>query len=145
VIQLIEDAILARATAVLTIAPALSPNVEVRSYPEVPEEYNLTHPVGAALVRYDGLVAEEPDAANFQYQVAVIQFEITLLMRSLRKTSGAYDNLTLIRGGFVGWRLEVVKNFFARFYLVEEVLQSEQNAIWIYSQRFAARVIVPCS
>lgn len=94
----IEDSIIERLKAKL-------PGILIQSYPDNPEIWEPTHPVGALLVRYsDGEYGDIKDTAVV-IQDRDMMFEITLAMWSLRgKQGGIYSHLEAVRGGLTGFK-----------------------------------------
>ncbi len=94
----VEDAILDRLKA------KLENRVLVQPYPDNPESYEPTHPVGAVMVRY-----AEADYSDSLDTAAVVQerdmlFEVTLAMWSLRgKQGGIYLYLEAVRQFLTGF------------------------------------------
>jgi len=94
----IEDAIIKR------LEVKTAKRVLVQCYPDDPEIYEPTHPVGALLVRYT-----EGNYGNTRDTSLVIQdremlFEITLAMWSLRgKQGGIYEYMEAVRAALTGF------------------------------------------
>lgn len=94
----IEDALIER------LQVATGKTVLVQSFPENPDTWEPTHPVGALLVRY-----AESDYSTVQdigrvVQERVMNWEITLAFWSLRgKQGGIYSYLELVRTALTGF------------------------------------------
>ena len=72
--------------AALTPAGKAHPVVDVQSWPDDPKSYRLSHPVGAALVIYQGFAATPPDGGM---QVVTHTFGVRVMARTLRDPSAA--------------------------------------------------------
>jgi len=69
-------------------------DVSVVKYPDDYLNYQLTHPKGAVLLKYDG---EQDNAPNVAAQFALQTFTITVISKSLRVNTGAYDIIDQVR------------------------------------------------
>lgn len=96
----IEDSIIER-------LKVLAPGVLVQPYPDNPETWEPTHPVGALLVRYsDGDYSDTQDTA-LVVQDRDMMWEITLAFWSLRGKAGQqglYAYLETVRSALTGFR-----------------------------------------
>ena len=81
-----EAAIVRRLAAALTPAGKAHPVVDVQSWPDDPKSYRLSHPVGAALVIYQGFAATPPDGGM---QVVTHTFGVRVMARTLRDPNTA--------------------------------------------------------
>lgn len=98
-LTLIEDSIIDRLKHKL-------PTILVQPYPDDPEVYEPTHPVGALLVRYsDGAYGAARDT-SIVIQDRDLMWEITLVLWSLRgkgKQGGLYSYLEATRTVLTGY------------------------------------------
>ncbi|BDV42437.1 hypothetical protein GURASL_13600 [Geotalea uraniireducens] len=93
-LTLIEDSIIDRLRAKL-------PGILVQPYPDNPESYEPTHPVGALLVRYsDADYSDSRDTATV-VQDRDMHWEITLAMWSLRGKAGGKGLYAYLEAGRV--------------------------------------------
>ncbi|WP_298438059.1 Gp37 family protein [Geobacter sp.] len=95
----VEDAIIARLKAQL-------PAILVQPYPDNPEIWEPTHPVGALLVRYSDGEYSLPRDTGVVVQERDLMFEITLALWSLRGKSGQgglYSYLEAVRVALTGF------------------------------------------
>lgn len=136
----IEDSIIKR------LEIKTSKRVLVEPYPDNPEIYEPTHPVGALLVRY-----AEADYGDTKDTALVIQdrdmlFEITLAMWSLRgKQGGIYAYLEAVRIGLTGFK---PPNCILKLTPVNEGfvnrsvgLKSKNRRLWQYQITFRTRTL----
>lgn len=100
-IQALMQAATARATALLTRAGAVLPELAVEDFPGRPEAYRLSHPKGALLLAYSGSDYGAPGAGGAQARLMKLDF--VLQIRNLAKHQGAYEVLEHLRVGFTGW------------------------------------------
>ncbi len=98
-LTLIEDSIIDRLKAKL-------PTILVQPYPDNPEVYEPSHPVGALLVRYSDADYGVTKDAAIVVQDRDMQWEITLALWSLRgkgKQGGLYSYLEAVRVALTGF------------------------------------------
>jgi hypothetical protein len=77
--------------------------LKAEAYPDRPETYPFTHPVGVVLVLYRGSTYGPPKATDVMTQGRDLDYELTVLVRNLRSHQGAYPVLDALRGGLAGW------------------------------------------
>ena len=83
-----EAAIVARLVAACTPAGAQYPAIDVVAWPDDPESYRLDHPVGAALVVYQGQTARPGNGGLSELQYT---WAVRVMCRTLRQASMATD------------------------------------------------------
>ncbi|WP_051271646.1 Gp37 family protein [Fundidesulfovibrio putealis] len=131
-IKQIEDAILARLKAEI-------PGYEVRSFPEKPGEFRLTHPKGAVLVAYSrGTFGRSESTDDTSRQQRRMEFDLFMVVRNLREHGGAYDLLDAVRLALTGWGRDTLGG---AFFPVSEGFQDAANGVWTY--RLTMAVIIP--
>lgn len=127
----IEAALIAKLGSVL-------PELEVQAFPEKPEEYSLLHPVGAALVQYDGSeFSGNAIATGGVAQVRTLRFSVVYLVRNLRDSSGCYDILHRGNAALSGL---VVPGAVRPVTIVREAFHAEADGVWMYVQSYALAV-----
>ena len=112
-------------TQVRTLVTPLGLKVEV--FPEAPDNYVLTHSIGAVLVVYKGSAYGEPRATDLVVQDREMDYELTILIRNLRKHQGAYAVLEALRVGLAGW-MAPGANRGTR--LVKDGFVNHQEGVW---------------
>lgn len=113
--------------------------VEIRAWPENPDEYRLIHPIGAVLVRYKGSRWSPPETLGAVVQTRTAEFELAVIVRSLRDRQGHLGGYTLldsVRLVLTGYGLP---GAMTPLYLVREDLVSRKANNWLYAQTFACR------
>jgi len=118
----LEDALLARLKEEL-------PGYEVKSYPDNPSDYVLTHPRGAVLVRFAGGKYGPTEDIGAMVQPRRTDWEITVVARHLRAHGGLYVLLDVLRIGLTGYQVPGCSKAF----LLKEDFVSEVNGIWQYA------------
>lgn len=93
----IETAIVDRLATRLT-------GVSVEAFPNKPDTYPFQHPTGTVLVAFGRATYSAPHAIDLVVLERRIEWDITLLMRSLGDHAGAYPVLDAIRLSLTGWR-----------------------------------------
>lgn len=132
----IEDAIIARLKAKL-------PTILVQQYPDDPEIYEPTHPVGALLVRYSDGEYSDPRATDVVVQDRELMFEVTLALWSLRGKAGQgglYSYLEAVRVALTGYTppqcrrkmAPVAEEFVSR----TAALKNKSRRLWQYAITF---------
>jgi hypothetical protein len=128
-IQTIETAIIDRLKAKLTDA-AIEP------FPDRPAEYQLIHSKGALLVSFSGSVFSEPEATDVIVQDRRMEFDVTVVTKSLRASGahhGAYALLEAARLTLTGHQIPGCGKISPR----REGFLSEKAGTWQYGIRFA--------
>lgn len=116
-------------TALIGAIKAELPEYEVRSYPDKPAEYVLTHHKGAILVRFAGSKYEATQDIGAIVQARTTQWEITTIARHLRDHGGLYVLLDVLRIVLTGYRVPGCH----QAYPVREGFTNEENGIWQYA------------
>jgi hypothetical protein len=116
------------------------PDIEIRSFPDSPSEYNLVHPGGALLVRYDGSDYQEPDGNNqrFLTQTRLFRWIITIVQKNLsfrNNHHGIYDLIELVRTTLSGYTI-TSKPDASIMYPIGDRFVSENQGTWIYQMTF---------
>lgn len=126
----IEDAIITR------LEEMTAKRVLVQSFPENPDTWEPTHPVGALLVRY-----AEADYSTVQdigqvVQERVMNWEITLAFWGLRgKQGGIYSCLELVRSALTGFTPPGCRRKLtpiAEGYVNSALMKSKNRRLWQY-------------
>jgi len=130
----VEDAIVARLVSQIT-------TVQIQSWPDNPADYQLTHPNGAILVRYDGSEYVEPEANDQKklIQDRRLNWSITILQLSLKDSKGHQGVYTLIesvRTALTGYTVSGFPDASVMFPTADTFTQ-EIAGTWIYSINFA--------
>ena len=101
-LKTIEDALVLLLATTFTTLPATDPALEVRGWPDKPNDYRMQHPVGAVLVTYAGdkLTAED---SHPHVHEQVIDWRITLMARNLREHTGIYELVEKARTALLGY------------------------------------------
>lgn len=131
-IKQIEDAIIARLSAEI-------PGYEVRSFPEKPAEFRLTHPKGAVLAAYSkGTFGRSQSTDDTTRQQRRMEFDLFMVVKNLREHGGAYELLDAVRLALTGWGRDLLGG---AFFPVSEGFQDAGNGVWTY--RLTMAVIIP--
>jgi len=104
-------------------------NVDVRSWPDNPTEFNHLHPNGSLLVRYNGSNYTNPPEANnqkFLTQTRTFEWIVTVIQRSLKLKKGHQGVYTLI---------ESVRSKLSGYTITN---QSDASILWPINDRFVA-------
>lgn len=122
--------------------------IEISHYPDRPETYRLTHPVGAVLVRYDGAVYGELEDCGAVVQTRRMRFTAKVLVRDLGwsvggpaggPSPGAYAVLDSARAGLTGFQIPgCTKIRLLRDRFVE---RDKQGAVWVYEIAFELNTV----
>lgn len=144
-----EDALLERLRPALTREGQPHPVVELRAWPGRPEDFRMTHPVGAVLLMYRS--GKFPDLATVVRQGLVewdAEFELALLARNLRTHqvddaspdagTGAYDLLQACRTALMGFELA---DFAGPVSVRSESYTGHREGVWGYSMRLTVPLI----
>lgn len=153
----IEDAIVQRLVAVLTVVGNPQPSVEVRAWPNDPRSYKMLHPHGAVLVVYKG--------SNYDYKndtVATItsreaDYEVSVQARTLREHQppagvapspvntqgqavglGIHDLLEIVGGALGAW---VLPQATAGARIKSEQFDDYTEGVWGYSIKLAVPLV----
>jgi len=109
----------------------------VEDFPNRPEEYQLAHPVGAALVRYNGSTYERPTPNRKGQVVSVRRMEwaVTLVAINLFDNDGLYAKIEAVRAGLMGWT-PAASSDLSVFYPVRDGFLQEKLGQWWYEIAF---------
>lgn len=148
-IELVEAQLVQRITPALTRPGQALPVIEVRAWPNQPDKYKLSHPLGAALVIYKGARFDQSGAMAGQHLKWEASFEVGVVVRTLRDnkqgtaddmgdglTAGAYDVLAAIRGAVGAWSPPASAGATR---LVSEAFDGYSEGTWGYS----LQIVVP--
>jgi len=105
-------------------------NVEVRSWPDDPAEFNHIHPNASILIRYNGSGYDNPPTPNnqkFLTQERTFQWVVSILRKSLRLTNGHQGIYTI---------LESVRTTLSGYTITS---QSDASIMWPVSDRFVSQ------
>jgi hypothetical protein len=116
-------------------------NVEVRSWPDNPDDFNHLHPNASILVRYNGSTYNSPDPNNqkFLTQTRVFQWVVTVVQRSLRLKDGhqgIYTLLESVRTTLSGHTI-TSQDDASVMWPVADRFVSENAGRWIFEMVFA--------
>lgn len=106
-INAIEQDIIDRLKANLFLAPEggeALPALEVAPFPDRPDGYQLTHPLGAVLVSYWGARYGKPRSVGPIVQTRSPEFRVWVMTKDLRTHAGAYRYLDAVRIIMTGHR-----------------------------------------
>lgn len=124
-VQEIQDAIIAKLTAAL-------PELTVEAFPDNPGEYELLHPLGAALVQYDGSSYSDNKVSNGAVvQVRTLRFTVVYLVRSLRDSSGCF---ALMERGAAALSGLCIPGALTAGVLTSDGFLAEADGVWTYVQ-----------
>ncbi len=125
-IQAIETALLERLAAKIT-------GLEVGLYPEKPEEFELVHPTGAVLVRFEAADYTKPLPTDIVTQDVTMEFLLVVVTRSLNGEGGAKE--------VIGDLLDVLRGYqipgCSKIYPTKITLISENEGIWQHGVQIA--------
>jgi len=118
--------------------------IEIARFPDRPEAYRMTHPVGAALVVYRGASYGQQLDTEIVAQERKLEFEVMVLVRDLGWNTGgpsggagpgAYEILEAVRLSLTGYTVPGAR----KMYPVKErfVERDKQGGVWVYGITFA--------
>lgn len=116
----------------LALVKPVFPELEVDHYPGNPEDYKLTHPVGAVLLIFRDRTFSEPDATDGTVQRNQPMVQLTYMNRNLTQTGkdpGVYKLLDRGRDGLAGKSIG-----HGYIWIRREKLLPRRSGIWIYAQ-----------
>ena len=133
-IKTVENDIIAKLAADIS-------NVDVRSFPDNPSEYVITHLGVSLLVRYDGsdYVEPEPNNQKFLTQTRLFRWIITVMQKNLSFKNGhhgIYDLIESIRSSLSGYTITSMSDA-SVMYPVGDRFVSENQGQWVYQTTFA--------
>jgi hypothetical protein len=140
----LENAIIARLAAALTLPLQTYPKVEVRAWPDKPASYRMTHPNGATLIIYRGSNYTHSSTAGQFVRYDDI-FELGLISRNLREANtpdsgnatqgvGIYELLQTCRDALLGGTPNGASGA-VRMIAID--FESYSESLWSYSLRFS--------
>lgn len=122
--------------------------IEIVHFPDKPETYRMTHPVGSALVSYRGATYGDLIDTGPVAQLRKLEFEVRLLARDLGwsygalatgVSPGAYALLEAVRLALTGFRIPGCRKIYP---LKERFVERDaQGGVWIYSVSFAVETL----
>ena len=126
-------------TAIVTRLQAMVTSIEIVHFPDNPENYRLTHRIGAALIVYRGSEYGPLEDTAAIIQERRMMFDVTVLVRDLgwsvggppgATSPGAYAILEAIRAALTGYRVPGAR----KTYMVREkfVKRDAEGGVWIY-------------
>ena len=132
----IEDDLIAKLVADIT-----TDTPEIRSFPDNPADYQLLHPKGAILVRYNGSNSETP-VPNPQLkavQLRTSNWTFFVVQKSLKKKKGhqgVYGLLEEIRASLVGYTITGLADASIIWHTGDQ-FHSEVAGTWRYTVNFS--------
>lgn len=140
-IATIESAIVAQLLSRISL-------IEVVHFPDRPEAYRMTHPVGAALVSYRGATYGDLIDTAAVVQLRKLEFEVRLMARDLGwsygalatgVSPGAYSLLEAVRVALTGFLIPGCRKIYP---LKERFVERDpQGGVWIYAISFAVETL----
>jgi hypothetical protein len=140
-IATIESAIVAQLLSRISL-------IEVVHFPDRPEAYRMTHPVGAALVSYRGATYGDLIDTAAVAQLRKLEFEVRLMARDLGwsygalasgVSPGAYSLLEAVRVALTGFQIPGCRKTYP---LKERFVERDaQGGVWIYAISFAVETV----
>lgn len=121
----VEDALV---TQLITGLAPLAMKVE--AFPDRPEDYVFSHPVGVCLVRFHESPYEKPRATDYVIQNRDLLFEVVLMVRNLRKHQGLYPALEATRAVLQGFRVPKSRG---PAHMVSERFLEQKDGVWKYA------------
>lgn len=109
------------------------PDLYIESFPEKPDEFVFTHPIGAVLVHYQGGNYGNTESLGYVVHTKKLEFAFTIITRNLRKNAGAYATLEKVVSLLTGFKIDGCE----KMYPIKEGFLSENNGIWQYNISFA--------
>lgn len=107
----------------------------VEIFPDKPDSFVMSHPVGVILVGYARGVYETPHSTPMTHQFGKIEIDVVFKFRHLRDHQGIYTYMTQTREALLGF--EVITK--RKMYMVrEEMLDYDsEKGIWTWAQTWA--------
>ena len=121
--------------AIVTKLQEAFPELEVIPYPDRAAEYELIHPLGSILVKYDSSTFEGDAGLSMTAQPKRMKFMVVSLTRSLRSHCGCYEVLGRIREALLGFKMLG----FDQIKIDSEEFVDEDEGVWTYMQTFSVR------
>ncbi|EAA7715307.1 hypothetical protein ATS25_07630 [Salmonella enterica] len=112
------------------------PGLHVAYFPDSPDAFTLTHPVGAVLLSYSRSTYGTSESTGTVVQPQTMRFVATVVLRQLNGRDGAVDVLDSVRQALGGWRPQ---NCLRPVWLVEDTFLGEVQGLWQYALTFATQ------
>ncbi|EGJ3458552.1 TPA_asm: hypothetical protein G4Y56_000535 [Salmonella enterica subsp. enterica serovar Montevideo] len=112
------------------------PGLHVAYFPDSPDAFTLTHPVGAVLLSYSRSTYGTSESTGAVVQPQTMRFVATVVLRQLNGRDGAVDVLDSVRQALGGWR---PRNCLRPVWLVEDTFLGEVQGLWQYALTFATQ------
>ncbi|ECR8353357.1 hypothetical protein F2D64_16525 [Salmonella enterica] len=112
------------------------PGLHVAYFPDSPDAFTLTHPVGAVLLSYSRSTYGTSESTGAVVQPQTMRFVATVVLRQLNGRDGAVDVLDSVRQALGGWRPQ---NCLRPVWLVEDTFLGEVQGLWQYALTFATQ------
>lgn len=112
------------------------PGLHVAYFPDSPDAFTLTHPVGAVLLSYSRSTYGTSESTGAVVQPHTMRFVATVVLRQLNGRDGAVDVLDSVRQALGGWRPQ---NCLRPVWLVEDTFLGEVQGLWQYALTFATQ------
>lgn len=110
-------------------------HLSVAAFPERPQEYRFTHPVGTLLVHYSGADFGQTQAIGATVLHRTLLWDITVYAKSLReRKSGALTLLDALRLHLTGFR---PPNASSAMSPTKEDFVNRDASAWIYVARYS--------
>jgi len=114
---------------------------EIRSWPDSPDEYQLLHPHGAILVRYNGSTYSPPDPNSQKkiVQLRTVEWVMAIVQRSLKLTKGhqgIYGLIEEIRASLTGYTITGLSDASVLMPTGDSFTQ-ESGGIWIFGAGYS--------
>lgn len=143
----IEADIVAHLAAALTLNGQSSPQVDVQAWPQRPKDYRMSHPIGAALVIYNGADYKDSETSTGMHALLNVKFELNLMARNLRESAeinglsdlGMYAFLEACRNALMGWQPPLAGGAIA---IKSDGFEDYHEGVWQYSMKFTLPVVV---
>ena len=106
------------------------PDFEVELMPNSPNDYFLSHPLGAVLISYVGSSFDNSRPTSLRVQTRNLQIALTVMTRDLHNEQGALELLDNLRSAILGF---APKNCEPCWILKEQYGgNDEDTGVWIY-------------
>ncbi|HGA9033445.1 TPA: Gp37 family protein [Salmonella enterica subsp. enterica serovar Java] len=112
------------------------PGLHVTYFPDSPDTFTLTHPVGAVLLSYSRSTYGTSESTGAVIQPQTMRFIATVVLRQLNGRDGAVAVLDNVRQALGGWR---PKNCLRPVWLIDDVFLGEAQGLWQYALTFATQ------
>ena len=118
-----------------------SNTIEIRSWPDNPDGYQVTHPGGAMLIRYNGSVYGDP-IANPQKKIVqerTLEWIIAIAQRGLKLNAphqGVYSLIESVRASLTGYTITGFSDASVMMPVGDSFTQ-ESGGLWIYGSTYS--------